>query len=153
MAGAAVAREEAAARMRDLQVKLDELASEEQARIEAVTQIRIELATQTQQCDAWQQQREPVAGRLQELRELIAMRTRESREHEQRVAQAKEEIASAEQEQTLKNESLARVAGELNLALSTRSGAQAHIDEQESLLRTLRHDQHDIQSARSENEV
>ena len=103
--------------------------------------------------DAWQQQREPVANRLQELRELVELRSRESREHDLRVTQAREEISSAEREQADKSEAQKRVAGELDLTLTKRSEAQAHIDEQESALRTLRHEQHDIQSARSENEV
>jgi chromosome segregation protein len=153
MAGALAARQEAEARMEELQTQLDTLASEEEVQTNKLTESRIELATQTQQCDAWQQQREPVANRLQELRELVELRTRESREHEQRVARAREEISSAEREQAEKTEAQTRVAGELDLALTKRSAAQAHIDEQESLLRTLRHEQHDIQSARSENEV
>ena len=45
------------------------------------------------------------------------------------------------------------MAGELDLALTKRSEAQGHIDEQETALRTLRHEQHDVQSVRSENEV
>jgi chromosome segregation protein len=45
------------------------------------------------------------------------------------------------------------VAGELDLALTKRSGAQAQIDEEENVLRTLRREHHEIQSARSENEV
>ena len=153
MAGAAIARQEAEARMLELQTQLDGLASEEQARTNALTESRIELATQTQQCDAWQQQREPVANRLQELRELVELRTRESREHEQRVVQAREEISSAERERAEKSEALARVAGELDLELTKRSEAQAQIDGQESVLRTLRREHDEIQSARSENEV
>jgi len=153
MAGALAARQEAGARMQELQTQLDGLASEEEAQTHAITDTKIELATQTQQCDAWQKQREPVANRLQELRELVELRTRESREHEQRVVQAREEISSAEREHAEKSEAQTRVAGELDLALTRRSNAQAHIDEQESALRALRHEQHDIQSARSENEV
>jgi chromosome segregation protein len=153
MASALAARQEAEARMGELQTQLDEMASEEEAQAAALTESRIELATQTQQCDAWQQQREPVANRLQELRELIELRTRESREHEQRVVQAREEISSAERERAEKSGAQARVAGELDLALTKRSGAQAHIDEEENVLRTLRREHHEIQSARSENEV
>jgi chromosome segregation protein len=153
MASAATARQEAETRMAELQSQLDELAAKEQAQTNKLTELRIELATQTQQCEAWQQQREPVAGRLQELRELVERRTREAHDHEQRVAHAKEEISSAEREQAEKNEAQARIAGELDLTLTKRSGAQAQIDEQEKALRTLRHEQHDIQSARSENEV
>jgi chromosome segregation protein len=153
MATALAAKQEAENQMQELQSKLDTLATEEQAQTDALTELRIELATQTQQCEAWQQQREPVANRLQELRELVELRTRESREHEQRVVQAREEISSAEREHAEKSEALTRVAGELDLALTKRSGVQAQIDEQESALRTLRHEQHDIQSVRSENEV
>jgi len=153
MAGAAVACQEAEARMQELQTQLDGLASEEQAQTNTLTESRIELATQTQQCEAWQQQREPVANRLQELRELVGLRTRESREHEQRVVQAREEISSAERERAEKSGALTRVAGELDLALTKRSDAQAQIDGQESVLRTLRREHGEIQSARSENEV
>ncbi len=153
MASAATAREEAEARMEELQTQLDGLASEEEAQSNALTESRIELATQMQQCEAWQQQREPVATRLQELRELVELRTRESREHEQRVAQAREEISSAEREHTEKSEAQARVAGDLGVALTKRSEAQAQIDEQENALRTLRREHGEIQSARSENEV
>jgi chromosome segregation protein len=153
MASAAVALQEADEQMQALQTHLDELAAEEQSRTDAVTDLKIELATQSQQCDAWQGQREPVANRLQELRELVELRTRESQEHEQRVVHAREEISSAEREHTEKSEALTRVAGELDLTLTKRSEAQAQIDEQESALRTLRHEQHGVQSARSENEV
>ena len=153
MAAAALARQEAEARMQELQTQLDGLATEEETQTNALTESRIELATQTQQCDAWQQQREPVANRLQELRELVGLRTRESGEHEQRVVQAREEISSAEREHAEKSEALTRVAGELDLALTRRSDAQAQIDEQESVLRTLRREHGEIQSARSENEV
>ncbi|MCE0523716.1 MAG: chromosome segregation protein SMC [Methylacidiphilales bacterium] len=153
MESATAARKEAEERMAELQTKLDEMAAEEQAKTNDLTESRIELATQTQQCDAWQQQREPVASRLQELRELVGLRTRESREHEQRVVQAREEISSAERERAEKGEAQTRVAGELDLALTRRSEAQARIDEQESVLRTLRREHGEIQSARSENEV
>jgi chromosome segregation protein len=153
MASAAAARQEAEARMEELQAQWDELASEEQAQTNALTESRIELATQTQQCDAWRQQREPVANRLRELRELVGLRARESHEHERRVVQAREEISSAEREHAEKSGAQAHVAGELDLALTRRSAAQAKIDEQESVLRTLRREHGEIQSARSENEV
>jgi chromosome segregation protein len=153
MAAALAGRREAETRMEELQTQLDELASDEETQTNALTDLKIELATQTQQCDSWQGQREPVATRLQELRELLALRTRESAEHEQRVVQAREEISSAEREQAEKSESQTRVAGELELELTKRSGAQALIEEQESILRTLRREQNEIQSARSENEV
>jgi chromosome segregation protein len=153
MAEAAEARDDAGTRMAEFQNRLDEWALEEQSQTDALTELRIELATQTQQCEAWQQQREPVASRLQELRELAALRMRESREHEQRVVQAKEEISSAEREHAEKSEAQAQLGAELDRALTQRSDAQARIDEQEGLLRALRREHGEIQAARSEKEV
>ena len=153
MASALTARQEAEAQMEGLQTQLDTLAAEEEVAGNKLTESKIELATQTQQCELAQKQREPVATRLQELRELVELRTRESAEHERRVSNAKEEITSAEREHAEKDEAQTQIAGELELTLTRRSESQALIDEQEILLRTLRHEQHDIQSARSENEV
>jgi len=153
MTRATEARREAEARMEDFKKQLQQLATEEERQTAALTESRIELATQTQQCEAWQQQREPVANRLQELRELVELRTREAVEHEQRVVQAREEIATAELERTGKIEAQQRVAGELEQAQMTRGEAQARIDEQESILRTMRREHGEIHAARSENEV
>ncbi|MCE0484149.1 MAG: chromosome segregation protein SMC [Methylacidiphilales bacterium] len=147
------ARREAESKMTELKGQLEQLASEEEAQTSALTELRIELATQTQQCEAWQQQREPVASRLQELRELIVVRTREAAEHEQRVVQAREEIATAEREQAEKKEALERFAVTLEETQAKRASAQGEIEEKESVLRTLRREYGEIQSARSENEV
>lgn len=153
MAAAEEARREAEARLEDFKTQLDQLTSEEEKQTAALTESRIELATQTQQCEAWQQQREPVASRLQELRELVELRTREAVEHEQRVVQAREEIVAAEREQVEKGEAQTRIAGELEQAQQKRTGAQSKIDEEEALLRALRREHSEIQAARSENEV
>lgn len=153
MASALAARQEAEARMEEFKVQLDALAGQEQTQTTALTELRIELATQTQQYEAWQQQREPVATRLQELRELVVLRTRESAEHEQRVVQAREEISSAEREHAEKSEAQVQMTSQLDLTLTKRSEAQGRIDEQEGILRTLRREHGELQTARSENEV
>jgi chromosome segregation protein len=153
MAAAAESRREAETRMAEFKTQLEELTSKEAAQTAALTELRIKLATQTQQCEAWQQQREPVANRLQELRELVGQRTRESSEHEQRVTQAREEIVAAEQERAEKNEAQIRVTGELEQTQATRAEVQQRIDEEEGTLRTLRRAHGEIQTARVENEV
>jgi chromosome segregation protein len=153
MAEAETACDEAESRMSDFKRQLDVLASEEEAQTGALTELRIELATQTQQCEAWQQQREPVANRLQELRELVELRTREAVEHEQRVVLAREEIAAAEQAQAGQREAQKRVAAELEQAQARRAEAQGRIDEEERALRTLRREQGEIQTVRAGNEV
>jgi len=147
------ARREAEGKMKTLQEQLNELVAKESAQSNALTELRIELATQTQQHEAWQQQREPVATRLQELRELVEQRTRESAEHEQRVAQAREEITAADREQAEKSEEQNRVTAVLEQSQTKRTEAQARIDEQEGVLKTLRRGHGEIQTARTENEV
>jgi chromosome segregation protein len=84
---------------------------------------------------------------------LAELRTREAAEHEHRVLQAHEEIVAAEQEQVEKNEAQSRVAAELEEAQTRRAAEQTQIDEQESVLRTLRREHGEIQTSRSDNEV
>jgi chromosome segregation protein len=153
MAAAETARLEAENRLADLQARLDELAERETAQGEALTDLKIELATQVQQCEAWQQQREPVAGRLQELRELILLRTREAAEHGQRVAQAGSEIVSAQAEQVEKAAARERVTAEMEKAQARRQEAQAGIDAEENTLRHLRREHGEIETARADHEV
>ena len=153
MTGSSEARREADNVMEGLRAQLAELASEEQSKTAELTESRIQLATQIQQCEAWQQQREPVANRLQELRELAELRNREADEHEHRITLAREEIAASEQEQAEKSEAQTRVAGEIEQTQITRAAEQTKIDEQEADLRTLRREHSEIQTARSENEV
>jgi len=153
MGAAEAGRQEAEIRMEELKVQLAELADQETAQTAALTELRIQLATQTQQCEAWQQQREPVATRLQDLRELAKLRIRESAQHEARVIQAQTEIVAAEQERAEKSEAQQQLTGELEQAQVSRTTAQAQIDEQESALRALRREHGEIQSSRAENEV
>ncbi|HUB65934.1 MAG TPA: chromosome segregation protein SMC [Candidatus Methylacidiphilales bacterium] len=153
IASAEAARREAESELAEFESQLAELAAKEEAQTAALTELRVELATQSQQCETWQQQREPVASRLQELRDLAALRTRESSEHEQRVAHAHEEIAAAGIERSEKIEARERAAHEIGQTQTKRTEAQARIDEQEAILRTLRREQNELQSARSENEV
>jgi chromosome segregation protein len=153
MTAAVEARREAEERMTKFKAQLEELTAKEATQTAGLTELRIELATQTQQCEAWQQQREPVANRLQELRELMGQRTRESSEHEQRVIQARDEIAAAEQERAEKSEAQARITDELEQTQAKRAGVQQQIDEEESALRTLRRTHAEIQTVRMGNEV
>jgi chromosome segregation protein len=135
------------------QNQLAELTTKEETQNHALTERRIELATQVQQCEAWQQQREPVAARLQELRELAVQRRREAVEHERRVEQARAEITAAEAEQVQAREAQTVVTAQAEEAHGRRNAAQARIGEQESALRTLRRDHSQIHDTRSESEV
>jgi chromosome segregation protein len=139
--------------MQDVENRLADLSSRETEQNHALTERRIELATQVQQCESWQQQREPVAARLQELRDLVQQRTRESAEHEQRVIQAREEIAAAEVEQAHARDAQVAMTAQIEQSQLERTDAQARIDAQEAALRVLRREHGQIQAVRSENEV
>jgi chromosome segregation protein len=154
----AIAEAEAALREseEELDIKrgqLGDLSTQEEAKNHALTERRIELATQVQQCESHEQQRQPVAARVQELRELAAQRKREAVEHEQRVAQAREEIATAEREQAAAAEAQVAVTAQVEEAGVKRNVAQDKIVGQESALRTLRRDHGQIHDSRSESEV
>jgi chromosome segregation protein len=153
IAVADAARREADEEMQAIETRLADLSSQESEQTDALTERRIELATQVQQCESWQQQREPVATRLQELRDLVEHRTRESAEHERRVAQAREEITSAEVEQAAAREGQVAMTAQIEVAHGQRTEAQARIDAQDAALRVLRREHGQIQTARSENEV
>jgi chromosome segregation protein len=133
--------------------QLAELSAGQETRDHALTERRIELATLVQQCESVERQREPVAARVQELRELAAQRRREAVEHEQRVTHAREEIAAAEAEQAQANEAQAAVGVRLEEAQGRRAVAQEKIGVQESALRTLRREHGQVHEVRSENEV
>jgi chromosome segregation protein len=133
--------------------QLAELSAGQETRDNALTERRIELATLVQQCDSVERQREPVAARVQELRELAAQRRREAVEHERRVTHAREEITAAEAEQVRANEAQAAVAAQLQKAQGRREVAQEKITGQESALRALRREHGQVHNVRSENEV
>ena len=153
IAAAEAARAEAEEEMDTLQSQLADLSTQEEAQNHALMERRIELATQVQQCESWQKQREPVATRLQELRDLAEQRARESAEHERRVGHAREEIAAAEVEQGHAREAQAAMTTQIEAAHVQRTEAQGRIDTQDAALRVLRREHGQIQTARSENEV
>jgi chromosome segregation protein len=133
--------------------QLGDLSNQEEAQNHALTERRIELATQVNQCESLERQREPVAARVQELRELAEQRRRESLEHEQRVAQAREEITAATAEQAAASAAQVAVTAQVEQAQVGRNTAQDKIVGQETALRTLRRDHGQIHDARSESEV
>ncbi len=153
MAAAESTLREAEEELETKRAQLAELSNREEAQNHALTERRIELATQVQQCESHERQREPVAARVQELRELAGQRRRESLEHEQRVEQARREIVDAEAEQAAAGAAQVAVTAQVDEAHVRRNAALDAIASQESALRTLRRDHTHIHDARSEGEV
>jgi chromosome segregation protein len=133
--------------------QLGELSTREETQNHALTERRIELATQVQQCESLEHQREPVAARVQELRELAGQRRRESVEHEQRVTQARTEISAAEAEQATAREAQNVLVDQVAAAQGVRDAGRERIAGQETALRALRRDHTQIHDTRSESEV
>ena len=153
MAAAESALREAEEELEAKRAQLAQLSTQEQTRNDALTERRIELATQVQQCESHERQREPVAARVQELRELAEQRRRESLEHEQRVEQARREIVEAEAEQAAAGAAQTAVTAQVDEAQARRNAALDGIAGQETALRTLRHEHTHIHDARGEGEV
>jgi chromosome segregation protein len=144
---------EAEARLAQSQEQVDSLSADDAAIKATVTEVRIELATLTQQGESVRQQGEPLVARLQELRDLIRQRRHESEEHERRVTQARGEIALALQEKEEQTAAQSRAAAQLESAQARRTEILAGIEAEELALKALRREQADLHQARSKNEV
>lgn len=133
--------------------RIASLAMQETELNNTLTEQKILLATQTQQCESWQQQREPVAARLIELRELVEKRTREAGDYQARAIQASEEIVVAEQEAASSTARLTEIETLVTQEQQSRASAQAVIEEKDRILHHKRREFGDIQKIRSEHEI
>ena len=147
------ARRQADEQLDEARAALVMLGEEEAALKSSLTEVRIELATVTQQRESARQQSEPVHARLRELGDLIRQRRRESAEHEKRVIQAREEIEAAAKAKAEQAEAHVRVGLEVAAAQSRRVEVLALIETEETALKTLRRTQADLHQARSQHEV
>jgi chromosome segregation protein len=133
--------------------RIASLAMQESELNNRLTEQKIVLATQTQQVESWQQQREPVAARLIELRELVEKRTQEASDYERRTIQAQEEITLAEQEGAAAQTKQAELSTLLEQEQLARTSALASIEEKDSVLRAKRKEFGELQATRSQHEI
>lgn len=133
--------------------RIASLAMQESELNNALTEQKIVLATQTQQVESWQQQREPVASRLIELRETVEKRTQEASDYERRTIQAREEIALAEEEAQHATVRLTETEASLMQEQETRTIALARIEEMDTALHAKRKEFGDMQHVRAQHEI
>jgi len=136
-----------------LSTKLDELATQEAGMRQSLTELQVRLATQEQQCKNWEEQREPVANRLLELRETIEKRRAEAEDYERKISEATEAIAAAnvaKAEAETERTELERLVTEQQ---GLKTEAATAIEERERAMRETRKQLNELQSARSEKEV
>jgi chromosome segregation protein len=136
-----------------LSAQIDGMADQEDELASGLIEAKVRLATQQQQCEGWQAQREPVANRLLELRELVEIRTRESDDYAARIEQAKFEITQSRADREELTARLETIQARGASAMEARSQAQSAIDDRESALRETRRDLSDLQSGQSAKEV
>jgi chromosome segregation protein len=115
--------------------------------------VKMELSSQTHQCEAWQQQREPVARRLTELTELNKRRHREHQEHLQRIQAAQQEIAESTQLAENKTVIHATILNMIEANKVKRAEAINLITGLDAQLRVLRSEQNELHESRSGDEV
>jgi chromosome segregation protein len=133
--------------------EIADYAKKESALGAELTESRILLATQTQQCESWEKQREPIALRLLELRELVETRAREAADYSSRIETARAEIVRAEAETGSAREALAVLQAELEQKCAQRTEQHQRIEERETVLRGERKKLSELQEARSEHEI
>ncbi|MEM1059344.1 MAG: chromosome segregation protein SMC [Verrucomicrobiota bacterium] len=137
----------------ELTAQLEELARQEAEMRQSLTELQVRLATQEQQCKNWEEQREPVAGRLLELRETIARREAEHEDYDRKICEATEAIAAANVAKAQAETEL----GELEVLVAARheqkTEAATAICQREGALREKRKELSELQNSRSDDEV
>lgn len=133
--------------------RIASLAMQESELNNALTEQKIVLATQNQQVESWQQQREPVAARLIELRETVDKRQREAVDYERRAEQARAEITNSEQEASTLKVRLTELEATGAQEMETRTMAMSRISEKDSALHAKRKEHSELQAVRSQHEI
>jgi chromosome segregation protein len=132
---------------------VDSLRVDEESLTDILNESKVRVATERQQRENLQRQRQPMASRLVELQDLIANRERDIANYE---ARAKQFLAENDSLQ-LKIEELqadqAKAEGEVVALLEERSGLISSVDAVELNLRQLRKQLGECQQARGEHEV
>lgn len=125
----------------------------EQEATDQLNEYRIRVATERQQRENLQRQREPMAARLHELAELIAQRASDIDSYHQRIAQFQAEISELQNQLLAWQEEIqsleASIAGIQAQRIETQESAEAL----ETTLRVARQQLQDLQNRRGQLEV
>ncbi len=132
---------------------LQQLRGEEEVLVTEANELKVKVATERQRHASLQNQRQPMAARLSELRELIQQRQRDIAGYRDRLAQLatdSEEIrAGIEDTRTLAADAEQEVAA----LLDQRTALNEAIETADADLRQLRRAASDSQNQRSQHEV
>ncbi len=132
---------------------MDALRETESVLSAEANELRVRVATEKQRYDSLRNQRQPMAARLVELRELIAQRQRDVAGYQEKIAALKSEIGEIKsgievtRNQTEEAEqSVARIVEE-------RAAMNAEVEERDTELRHLRRQLADVQERKGKEEV
>jgi len=120
---------------------------------EELNDLRIRVATERQQRENLQRQREPMAARLHELAELIHQRSSDIENYQSRIAVLGAESDELRQGIAAWKEEQAQAEAEGQALLAQRSEIQENIDALETTLRVARKQLNDLQDRRGRHEI
>ncbi len=133
--------------------ELAALRERESEETDALNQLRLRVATERQQRENLQSQREPMNARLAELAELMAQRSLDIDAYRARIASLELEVALLQEKIAEWKDTLTRLQNEGAALLAERSELVATIDALESAIRSARKRLSEIQEKHGKAEI
>lgn len=118
-----------------------------------LNEFRVRVATERQQRENLQRQREPMAARLQELAELMAQRSADIENYRLRIGQLEAETAELQNQLLQWQEEIQSLEGSIAATQSQRLETQESAEALETTLRVARQQLQDLQNRRGQLEV
>jgi len=153
LAGAGVNLGELQARQIDLQSQLETHRSFESSVSSDLNELRIRVATENQRHNSLNNQRQPMAARLQEIHDLIEQRRRDIENYRLKSETLSEESERIGSEVEVTRAKAAESEAEVAKLLEERAAMSAAVESLESTLRILRRQLSECHDQRSQQEV
>lgn len=134
-------------------VALSSFKEQEAAGLEELNLLRVRVATERQQRESLERQREPMAARLQELSELVAQRKSDIESYGIRIGSLEAEVVELSEGIRGWREELAGLESEVSSLLAQRSEVQESAEALETTLRVARHQLNDLQEKKGKLEI
>jgi len=153
LASLAVQLDEMHSRRLELEHEVSVLRDRERDEIDQLNEIRLRVATERQQRENLQRQREPMAARVHELAELLASRARDIEDYTARIANLETEIAELEAKKIAWASEIESLDAQLAALLARRAEIRESANALESSLRVARHQIQELQERRGKLEI
>lgn len=140
-------------RQSELQAALETSRAAEAELAAELNELRVRVATERQRHESLANQRQPMANRLRELRELISQRGRDIADYEARIAALATENARIQEEILARQRESSEIDASVAALAEERGAVVAEIEQAEADLRILRRQVAEFQEQRGKLEV